>query len=220
MKRKALSLIGVFAHLSEKSIESLEAISKLHYLKRNGVLHYEGERIEHACFLARGKVELYKMNKNDNEMFLCYVDSESVGTRMINAFGAFVPYVAAANVRALESSEIVMLELTKLHQLVLSDIEISNALMSEFMDKLIVFKNFVNFKEMNDSTSRVAYFLRHRLSYFNQNQRQMIARELNIQTESLSRILQKMFQQDVVAKNEHNEIYIKDSALFAKLYGE
>ncbi|WP_334094859.1 hypothetical protein [Helicobacter typhlonius] len=48
----------------------------------------------------------------------------------------------------------------------------------------------------------------------------MIARELNIQTESLSRILQKMFQQDVVAKNEHNEIYIKDSALFAKLYGE
>ena len=219
MKRRALGLISVFAHMSEESLESLIAIARLHYLERNAILHYEGELINYACFLARGKVELYKMDKNDNELFLCYVDDSAQGKRLINAFGDFVPYETAANVRGIRPSEIVIFELDKLHSLALNNIEISNALMREFMDKMIVFKNVVNFREIFDSASKVAYFLYTKLDYFNQMQRQIIARELNIKIETLSRILHKMFQQGIIAKNEHNEIYIKDPALFVNLYG-
>lgn len=205
--------------MSEESLESLIAIARLHYLERNAILHYEGELINYACFLARGKVELYKMDKNDNELFLCYVDDSAQGKRLINAFGDFVPYETAANVRGIRPSEIVIFELDKLHSLALNNIEISNALMREFMDKMIVFKNVVNFREIFDSASKVAYFLYTKLDYFNQMQRQIIARELNIKIETLSRILHKMFQQGIIAKNEHNEIYIKDPALFVNLYG-
>ncbi|WP_289181770.1 helix-turn-helix domain-containing protein, partial [Helicobacter japonicus] len=62
-------------------------------------------------------------------------------------------------------------------------------------------------------------FLYTRIDYFNQTQRQIIARELNIQIETLSRILQKMFQQGLIAKDEHNDIYIKDTTLFTKIFG-
>ncbi|WP_290143566.1 hypothetical protein [Helicobacter japonicus] len=46
MKKRALKL--VFAQMSEKSLESLEAITKLHYVEKNGILHYEGEIIDYA----------------------------------------------------------------------------------------------------------------------------------------------------------------------------
>ncbi|WP_290143093.1 Crp/Fnr family transcriptional regulator [Helicobacter japonicus] len=186
MKKRALKL--VFAQMSEKSLESLEAITKLHYVEKNGILHYEGEIIDYACFLARGKVEIYKMDKNDNELFLCYVDCLSQGKRLINAFGDFVSYETNANVKGAEPSEIVMIELDKLSVLVQKNLEISN-------------------------------FLYTRIDYFNQTQRQIIARELNIQIETLSRILQKMFQQGLIAKDEHNDIYIKDTTLFTKIFG-
>lgn len=217
MKKRALKL--VFAQMSEKSLESLEVITKLRYVEKNGILHYEGEIIDYACFLARGKVEIYKMDKNDNELFLCYVDCLSQGKRLINAFWDFVSYETNANVKGAEPSEIVMIELDKLSVLVQKNLEISNAIMREFMDKTIVFKNFVNFQTIYDSASRVAYFLYTRIDYFNQTQRQIIARELNIQIETLSRILQKMFQQGLIAKDEHNDIYIKDTTLFIKIFG-
>ncbi|MCX2716564.1 Crp/Fnr family transcriptional regulator [Helicobacter sp. MIT 21-1697] len=220
MKKKALRSIGVFSNLSEESLNELESITKLQYIERNAILHYEGELLQSASLIARGCVELYRMDKNDNEMFLCYVNNKSKGARLINAFGSFEPYIASANVRGVEPSEIVLLDLTRLAQLVASNIEISNALLSEFMDKAIVFKNFINFKETYDSTSRVAYILYNQIEYFNQKQRQVIARELNIKLETLSRILQKMFQQGLIAKNEQNDVYIKDKDAFIKFYGD
>ncbi|WP_300972115.1 Crp/Fnr family transcriptional regulator, partial [uncultured Helicobacter sp.] len=142
MKEKALRSIGAFANISEGSLESLEAITKLRYIEKNGILHYEGEYIESAYFLARGKVEVYEMDKNDNELFLCYVDSHLSDGRLINAFGTFAPYEANASVRGVEPSEIVLLDLQQLHQLVTKNIEISNAILSEVMNRMITFKNF------------------------------------------------------------------------------
>lgn len=220
MKKKALRSIGVFSNLSEASLNELESITKLRYIERNAILHYEGELLQSASLIARGCVELYKMDKNDNEMFLCYVNNKSKGARLINAFGSFEPYEATANVRGVEPSEIVLLDLTRLAQLVVSNIEISNAFLSEFMDKMIVFKNFISFKETYDSTSRVAHMLCTQIERFNQVQRQIVARELNIKLETLSRILQKMFQQGLIAKNERSEVYIKDKDAFVKLYGD
>ncbi len=69
MKKKALRSIGVFSNLSEESLNELENITKLQYIERNAILHYEGELLQSASFIARGCVELYKMDKNDNEMF-------------------------------------------------------------------------------------------------------------------------------------------------------
>ena len=219
MKEKALRSIGAFANISEGSLESLEAITKLRYIEKNGILHYEGEYIESAYFLARGKVEVYEMDKNDNELFLCYVDSHLSDGRLINAFGTFAPYEANASVRGVEPSEIVLLDLQQLHQLVTKNIEISNAILSEVMNRMITFKNFINFNEIYDSTSRVAYILGTSLKYFNQVQRQTIAHELNFKLETLSRILQKMMTQGLIAKDEHGDVYIKDKQAFEALYG-
>lgn len=220
MKRKALLSIGVFSSISEKSLESLEHIMSLRYIEKNAILHYEGDLVDSVCLLARGKVELYKMDKNNNELFLCYVDSKSHGNRLINASGAFVPYEASANVRGVEPSEIVLLPLVEFHHLVQNDIQIANAFLYELMDKIIVFKTFVNFKETYDSTSRVAYLLSSRLTYFNQTQRRIIAHELNIKLETLSRILQKMMMQGLIDKDEKGDIYIKDKQTFGLLYGD
>lgn len=136
-----------------------------------------------------------KWDQNNNELFLCYVSSEE-DVRLINSFGNFEPYIASASVHSLRTSTILLLELHLLADLVSEYLDISNALLREFMGKNIVFKNFINFKEIYDSTARVAYILRTQLDYFNKVQRQTIARELNIKIETLSRILQKCFNKD------------------------
>lgn len=213
MNKSRLLNIGVFTHLSERSLESLEAIAKWRYIEKNAILHYEGESVDSVCLLASGKVELYKMDKNDNELFLCYVDSCRDSNRLINAFGSFKPYVASANVRAVEPSEVVLLELISMYRLVNSNVEIANAILSEILDKMIVFKNFINFKGVYDSTSRVAYLLKTNLTYFNQMQRQRVAYELGIRLETLSRILQKMLKDGLIGKDVYGNFYIKDMDL-------
>ena len=87
--------------------------------------------------------------------------------RLINAFGSFKPYEAAASVRGIEPSVVAFIELESLELLIKQDIEISNAFLSAFMDKVIVFKNFINFKEVYDSTSRVGHLLYTELERFN-----------------------------------------------------
>ena len=159
------------------------------------------------------------MDKNDNELFLCYVESRAKGVRLINAFGSFKPYEAAASVRGIEPSVVAFIELESLELLIKQDIEISNALLSAFMDKVIVFKNFINFKEVYDSTSRVGHLLYTELERFNKVQRQVIAHELNIKLETLSRILQKMQQQGLLSKDEYGDLQINDKHTFASLFG-
>ncbi|WP_295740158.1 Crp/Fnr family transcriptional regulator [uncultured Helicobacter sp.] len=219
MKKQSLRHIGDFEHISEKSLKSLESITKIRQIDKNEILYYEGDLLKWACMLISGRLELYKMDKNDNELFLCYVESRAKGVRLINAFGSFKPYEAAASVRGIEPSVVAFIELESLELLIKQDIEISNAFLSAFMDKVIVFKNFINFKEVYDSTSRVGHLLYTELERFNKVQRQVIAHELNIKLETLSRILQKMQQQGLLGKDEYGDLQINDKHTFASLFG-
>lgn len=219
MKKQLLRRIGFFEKISEKSLASLESITKIKNVDKNEILYYEGDVLKWVCLLVSGHLELYKMDKNDNELFLCYVDSRLKGARLINACGAFKPYEAAASVRGIEPSVVALIEMEPLALLVKQDIEISNAFLSAFMDKAIVFKNFINFKEVYDSTSRVGYLLHTELERFNKTQRQVIAHELNIKLETLSRILQKMQQQGLLSKDQRGDLYINDKFTFATLFG-
>lgn len=219
MKKRALRCIGAFSQMSESSLQALETITTIKQVDKNAILYYEGEWLQCAYLLVSGHVELYKMDKNDNELFLCYVNNKAKGVRLINAFGSFAPYEVAASVRGIEASVVALIELKGLDSLIRQDIEISNAFLSEFMDKVMVFKNFINFKEVYDSTSRVGYLLYTELERFNKTQRQVIAHELNIKLETLSRILQKMQQQGLIAKNPRGELYINDEHAFMTLFG-
>lgn len=214
MKQKALRSIGAFSTMKESSIKSLESIARLRQIEKDSILYYEGEKLEYAYMLVRGRVELYRMDQDDNEVFLCYVDDKSKEARLINAFGSFDSYEAAASVRGLETSEIILMPLNALKQLVQNNAEIASAFLGEFMDKVMIFKRYVNFNEMYDSTTRVAYLLQTQLERFNRVQRQVIARELNIKLETLSRILQKMLAQGFIQKNKYGDIRIKDSQIF------
>lgn len=227
MKQKALCSIGAFARLSEKSLQSLEAITKLRYIEKNAILYYEGEHVRDVYLLARGKVEIYKIDRNGNELFLYYIDGSldrglnaSLKTpRLINTFGSFATYEAYSSVRGVCPSEIVSFDIESLGRLVGSNIEIAHAFLTECMQTNVILNEFINLKEVYDSTSRVAYFLQTKLDYFNYSQRQLIARELNIKLETLSRILQKMQMQGLIAKDRHGDIYIKDSAALSALCG-
>ncbi|TLD97734.1 cyclic nucleotide-binding domain-containing protein [Helicobacter jaachi] len=218
MKKASLRHIGVFSKMSEQSLESLAHIARFQCISKDEIVYYEGELLYSAYFLINGLVELYKMDKNDNELFLCYVDSKNEHNRLINSFSAFKPYEASASVHALLDSELVLFDLTQLQELIHHNLEVSNALLYAIIDKGNVFKQFINSKEMYDSSARVAHLLFTQPKYFNQTQRQVIARELNIKLETLSRILQKMLQQNLIAKNAHGDIYISDMQAFVATF--
>lgn len=217
MKIDTINSIKSFKSLGKESLEALSKIAKIKIVDKDSILYYEGEKIEHAYFLVDGFLELYKMDQNNNELFLCYVSSEE-DARLINSFGSFEPYVASASVHSLGTSTVLLLDLYLLADLVSEYLDISNALLKELMSKNVVFKNFINFKEIYDSTTRVAYILHTRLDYFNKVQRQTIARELNIKIETLSRILQKMFQQGLIYKDNKGQICISNKAEFERIY--
>lgn len=217
-KKEILLSIGAFKHLSNAALELIEGIAKLRHIQKDDILHYEGDVVDCAYLLVSGRVELYRMDKHDNELFIGYVDAKQSGFRLINTLGTFAPYEAASSVRGMENSEILLLDLAQLSHLVSQNIDISNAFVSLLMDKMASFKHFINFRESYDRTSYVAYMLYTDILRFNHTQRQVIARELNIKLETLSRILQKLQTQGLIDKDSRGNICINDRESFKSAF--
>lgn len=217
-KVSVLRSMECFCNLNNEIILEISKSAKLFNLQTGNILYYEGELLDSAFFLHNGCIEVYKMNYLDKEHFLFYVDDKLCDKRIINTFCTLKPYISCANARALQNSVIISIEFSKIQTLSKKYIELSNVFLSETLNKISTLKNIINFQNMLDSTTKVAYILLNDLARFNRTQRQMIARELNMQTETLSRILQKMFSQKLIDKDNFGNVYIKNISSFNEAF--
>lgn len=188
--------LSFFSKLEESYIQTLQDISQLHSYESEYVLYYEKEQNQNIFFLLDGLAKSYKIDKFNNEIFLYYIYPNSVISDISNITDNTL--LSFSNVKFIEPSHLLAINFKKFKEIFLD----SGYLCSGFSDELIKsslrLQQLINREFIFNSVSKVAMMLHKDLEIFNKLKRSEISLILNIQPETLSRVLNRLKRDNII----------------------
>jgi CRP/FNR family transcriptional regulator len=195
-----------FQKLDKSDLKLLQDISKIKKFNLGEIINYENDEVLKVYFLLKGFIKTYKINRFDNEIFLYTLKSEG----LITTFNFFETSYYFSNTECIENSTVLCVEFDKLQQL----LQMSQSITIFFYEQLNKLHNLlkyvINREIVHDGTAKVAYMLANSLSEFNTLKKQDVAYMLNIQPETLSRILTKLKREDIIETSADGSVTIKN----------
>ena len=216
--KEAIKNIELFKGLKNDEIAKIIDISDIREFKKDTIVYYEDDRDYSLQVLIKGRVKLYKIDKNNNEIYLyniyennlisqltciekdyihCFSNAQFTEDSLLLSinFKKFLEYFIYTNILTFELLKIVLKNNKKLHFI---------------LNRELVF----------DSIAKVAYMISNELEIFNKLKRKEIALKLHIQPETLSRVINKLRENNIIQLNQSNKIeIIDDLALENYFYG-
>jgi CRP/FNR family transcriptional regulator len=183
--------IPFFNSLDDELIKKLANISKLKKFASGDVLFYEKDGINEISYLYKGSIKFYKVNKFDNEVFLYKILSNSM-IFDISKFCDTHIFSCYTNAEFLEDSEVLVFDHIEFKKLMYDNNSLMNLVLNESFKMIQRLQYVINRDIIFDSTAKVANILVNDLKNFNNSKKHEIAYMLNIQPETLSRILRKL----------------------------
>lgn len=195
-----------FFNLNQDSLRDLKAIVHFKYYKKQEIVFYEEDKVSDIYFLLEGAVKAYKVDRFDNEIFFGIFKNG-----LLNDCKDKDKMATFVNIECLEDSLIACFESDKLRLLFEKSPQILKLFFEESLKRVGVLEEIVQRELVFDSTAKIAYSLYSDLEEFNMHKKQENAAFLNIQPETLSRILKKLHRDGVIQTNSLGKIEILDS---------
>ena len=195
-----------FCNLNQDSLGDLKAIVHFKYYKKQEIVFYEEDKVSDIYFLLEGAVKAYKVDRFDNEIFFGILKNG-----LLNDCKDKDKMATFVNIECLEDSLIACFESDKLCLLFEKSPQILKLFFEESLKRVGVLEEIVQRELVFDSTAKIAYSLYSDLEEFNMHKKQENAAFLNIQPETLSRILKKLHRDGVIQTNSLGKIEILDS---------
>lgn len=195
-----------FCNLNKDSIRDLKAIVHFKNYKKQEIVFYEEDKVSDIYFLLEGAVKAYKVDRFDNEIFFGIFKNG-----LLNDCKDKDKMATFVNIECLEDSLIACFESDKLRLLFEKSPQILKLFFEESLKRVGVLEEIVQRELVFDSTAKIAYSLYSDLEEFNMHKKQENAAFLNIQPETLSRILKKLHRDGVIQTNSLGKIEILDS---------
>lgn len=212
---KYINNLNFFAGIDNEKLKVLADISKTRSYESGEIMNYEEDDINRVFFLLEGEAKLYKVDKNDNEIFLYILYAHDLLTNIGSLKEERVS--CFSNIEFLKESKVISFGMGEFKTLVKSE----NALLQNLVDVLASQKQMldcmVNMGMVYDGTAKVAFMLYKNLEEFNHLKKQEIAYRLNIQPATLSRILAKLIKQNILSEDKHY-ISISDNEKLFELF--
>lgn len=193
-----------FCNLNKDSLRDLKVIVHFKNYKKQEIVFYEEDKVSDIYFLLEGAVKAYKVDRFDNEIFFG-IFKNGLLNDCKDKMATFV------NIECLEDSLIACFESDKLRLLFEKSPQILKLFFEESLKRVGVLEEIVQRELVFDSTAKIAYSLYSDLEEFNMHKKQENAAFLNIQPETLSRILKKLHRDGVIQTNSLGKIEILDS---------
>lgn len=235
--------IEPFCNLSKEAQELLSEICQVKTYKKDDIIYYEGDYGNQLSYLVSGKVKFFKVNRFGNEVFLytlnygiinefCeiqsfqknYICSSHCGLgihcgldeeRLVLKDVPKIRY--SQNAQSLQECVVFNFPYAKVYSLLGRSVEIMQLFFDEFIRKICQIQSVLNRELILDSTSKVAQMLDCDLEIFNDNKKQDIAYFLNIQPETLSRILKKLIREGIIIQ-DNTKITVLDPQKLKEIY--
>ncbi|PAF42124.1 hypothetical protein BJI48_07390 [Helicobacter sp. 11S02596-1] len=183
-------------------------------------MFYEGQKMEQFLFLLSGSVSIDKFDRFGNKKYLYGIHSRQDDRDdflLINDIG-FEEIKTFGNASILEDSEILSIDAKKLLESAKRDVNFFQNLTKQIILKNQILSEIINRDIIFDAMAKLAYMLDKHLYRFNSTQRQEIAYQLNIQPETLSRILKKLKQDEIIKADDDGNVIIDDKARLQEIY--
>jgi len=208
-----LQAIPLFSELSAAELEALSRIATLRPYVKGEILHYEKDRNSEIYYLVEGLIRVYKVDRFDNEVFMYNLFKQS----LISEITDFERIGCFANAEFVTDSEVLVIDFEGFKAVYTQSPALMLRLMQEFAKKSKVLQCIINREIVFDGTAKVAFMMINDIESFNRLKKQEIAHMLNIQPETLSRILKKLTRNGLIA-TEGGDTVIVDAAAMREIF--
>jgi len=213
----AVKEMRIFSSLDDKQVELLCEISSIDDYAKDCVLCYEKTESIKLLFLLDGLAKSYKIDKHNNEIFLFYIEQNSMVSEVSNINEDYL--FNFSNISFTEDSKVLSIDYILFKKYFLNQ----NVLITEFMSEIISRSNklesLVNREFIFDSVAKVAMMIDSDLRMFNKLKRHDISLMLHIQPSTLSRVLNRL-KKDAIIDIIQGKISIVDKYNLEIIYKE
>jgi CRP/FNR family transcriptional regulator len=190
--------IYLFKDLSEENLKTLENFSFEKEFDKGDVLFYEGEEPENLFILTEGIVRVYKTDFKGHEITLHHFYPVSLIAELANFEKMNYPATAEFETKG----KVVAINFDMFEKELLKNPNLSYEILKSLLHKIKVLDNVIVQNLMMDAVSRVAKFIYEHEDLFMTLKHNKIASVLNITPETLSRVLKKFRENQVLAKDK------------------
>ncbi|PAF41671.1 Crp/Fnr family transcriptional regulator [Helicobacter sp. 11S03491-1] len=215
-----LKTLSLFKNIDDSLLGIVQNFSKIKFYPKDFILFYEGDILDHVLFLLSGSINIYKFDRFGNKKYLysIYASKEDKDDFLaINDIG-FTQLETFGNACVYENSEVLSIDYKKLIDLAKQNNDLFLNLSQQIVCKNAVLNEIIMRDIVFDAIAKLAYMLDKNLYRFNFIQRQEVAYRLNIQPETLSRILKKLKTDGIIETNENGSVCIIDKNRLQEIY--
>jgi len=195
--KEKVKLLDFFITLDENELDVICGISKIHTYPKGYTLYYEEEIKEKMFFLVEGLIKTYKVDRQDNEVFLNYVYDNTLISEIASIEQDEI--TCLSNTEFIKDSIVLEVNYALFKEYFIHTNILTNQLLSEVLRKNKQLYCIIDREVVFDAIAKVAYSLYDDLEMFNQLKRQEVANMLHIQPATLSRVLQKLLRQNIIS---------------------
>lgn len=195
--KNKVTLLDFFKTLSQDELDVLYGISKINSYPKGYTLYYEEEFKDKMYFLVEGVAKTYKVDRQDNEIFLNYIYDNTLISEISSLSDNQI--ICLTNTEFIQDSIVLEVDYIDFKNYFIK----TNILTTQFLDEVLR-KNkqlycIIDREVVFDATAKVAYSLYDDLEMFNKLKRQDVANMLHIQPATLSRVLKKLLRQNIIS---------------------
>jgi len=188
--KDAIKQVDFFDNLTKSQFNTLSTISSFHSFKKNYILSYEEVISSELLFLVDGLAKSYKIDKNNNEIFLYHIESTDIISEISNLDN--INFENYSNILFLEDSIILKINYQLFKEYFLDTNILIKEFTAEILKRVKKLETLINREFVFDAVTKVYMMIESDLEMFNKLKRHDIALMLNIQPATLSRVLNKL----------------------------
>jgi len=194
MMKKKLQNMSLFSTLDDDLLEKICTITTSVKFEKKSIIFYEGDSSKYLYYLVTGIVKLYKISSTDKEIILKYFQSNELIAEVANFEG--IPYPASAE--AYTDVELIKIDFDKFKDIIYSNPELSFKIQSSLIKKIKNLEQVISTHLVLDAKERVSKFICDNPIDFFKIKNIEIAKILNVTPETLSRILRKLKDENII----------------------
>jgi CRP/FNR family transcriptional regulator len=205
MPTEALKHFYLFKHMDDAQIERLKEISSIVEYKKGTILFFEGDETKNLYILLDGILQVYKTDQKGNKVILHHFFPIDLIAEIVNL--EHMRYPASAEFET--DGKVLAINYEIFEKEFLKDPEVAFALIKSLSKKIKYLENVIATNLVMNSTARVAKFICEHGHEISKLKKSLIAADLNMTPETLSRILKKLSTLGLIEKQK-DEIIILD----------